>query len=136
MPEPVPTTAHEQYQELLPTLEHMRSAAESALQQAIARAGIPCVVTARVKAEASAAEKLVRKPEYRTFNDLTDLVGLRIITLFAAIQPPVTCHARHLSPSHCPAGNVDVKLFTKICNHVCDRDSFTFGGMHARRKKP
>ena len=83
MPEPVPTTAHEQYQELLPTLEHMRSTAESTLQQAIARADIPCVVTARVKAEASAAEKLVRKPEYRTFNDLTDLVGLRIITLFA-----------------------------------------------------
>lgn len=35
VPGPIPATVHEQYQELLPTLERMRSIAESTLQQAI-----------------------------------------------------------------------------------------------------
>jgi len=74
----------QQYRELLPTLETMAKNAYDMLRRAIRQQGI--YVTAieyRVKTEQSLAGKLERKGhKYKTIYDVTDLVGLRVITFY------------------------------------------------------
>ena len=74
----------QQYRELLPTLEQMAQKAYDLLHRALSEQGI--YVTAfeyRVKAERSLAGKLERKgTKYKSIYDITDLVGLRVITFY------------------------------------------------------
>lgn len=39
-------------------------------------------ITSRVKTKASLAEKIIKKDKYRSLDDITDILGLRIITYF------------------------------------------------------
>ena len=74
----------QQYRELLPSLESMAKKMYDLLRRAIREQGI--YVTAieyRVKTEQSLAGKLERKGrKYKTIYDVTDLVGLRVITFY------------------------------------------------------
>ena len=74
----------QQYRDLLPTLEKVAKNAYDQLRRALREQGI--YVTAieyRVKTEASLAGKLERKgSKYKNIYDITDLVGLRVITFY------------------------------------------------------
>ena len=74
----------QQYRELLPTLEEVAKKAYDLLRRALREQGI--YVTAfeyRVKTEQSLAGKLERKgSKYKSIYDITDLVGLRVITFY------------------------------------------------------
>ena len=74
----------QQYRELLPTLEEVAKKAYDLLRRALREQGI--YVTAfeyRVKTEQSLAGKLERKgAKYKSIYDITDLVGLRVITFY------------------------------------------------------
>ena len=74
----------QQYRELVPTLEQLAKNAYDLLRRALREQGI--YVTAfeyRVKTEQSLAGKLERKgATYKSISDITDLVGLRVITFY------------------------------------------------------
>ena len=74
----------QQYRELVPTLEEIAKKAYDLLRRALREQGI--YVTAyefRVKTEESLAGKLERKgAKYKSIYDITDLVGLRVITFY------------------------------------------------------
>jgi ppGpp synthetase/RelA/SpoT-type nucleotidyltranferase len=74
----------QQFRELLPTLEQLSNDAYEQLSSALRKQGI--YVTAiehRVKTERSLAGKLELKGgKYRTIDDVTDLVGIRVITFY------------------------------------------------------
>lgn len=74
----------QQYRELRPTLDKLSSEAYDLLRHELRKQGI--YVTAiehRVKTEKSLAGKLEQKGyKYKTIDDITDLVGLRIITFY------------------------------------------------------
>ena len=74
----------QQYRELRPTLDKLSSEAYDLLRHELRKQGI--YVTAiehRVKTENSLAGKLELKgSKYKTIDDITDLVGLRIITFY------------------------------------------------------
>ena len=74
----------QQYRELVPTLEQLAKNAYDLLRRALREQGI--YVTAfeyRVKTEQSLAGKLERKgAKYKSISDITDLVGLRVITFY------------------------------------------------------
>ncbi|MFC4639487.1 GTP pyrophosphokinase [Deinococcus hohokamensis] len=72
------------YQAALPRYERQREAAVALLGDVLAQAGLKIHhLTGRVKRPASLADKLRRKPgRYHHLDDLTDLVGVRVITYF------------------------------------------------------
>ncbi|ABF45723.1 RelA/SpoT domain protein [Deinococcus geothermalis DSM 11300] len=72
------------YREALPEYERLRDAVVAHLTQRLTAAGLKIHhVTGRVKRPASLADKLRRKPgRYHTLADVTDLVGVRVITYF------------------------------------------------------
>lgn len=74
----------QQYRELLPTLEQLSEEAYDILRYALRDQGIyVTAIEKRVKKEASLAGKLERKgSKYKTVEDVTDLVGLRVITFY------------------------------------------------------
>ena len=75
----------QQYRDLRPTLESLAQKAYDLLRQELNEQGI--YVTAieyRVKKEKSLAGKLeIKGAKYKTIEDITDLVGLRVITFFS-----------------------------------------------------
>ena len=74
----------EEYQEQLPALEVLKSKVLSTLQEALYRNGIiVTAVEARIKTKESLAGKLALKGnKYATLNDVTDILGARIITFY------------------------------------------------------
>lgn len=88
----------QQFHELRPALEPMARQAYDLLRRALREQGI--YVTAieyRVKTEQSLAGKLERKGwKYKTLNDLTDLVGLRVITFYTDEVDKVAAIAKRI----------------------------------------
>ena len=88
----------EQYRELLPTLEKLSQEAYDLLRRALRDQGI--YVTAiehRVKTEKSLAGKLELKgAKYKTIDNVTDLVGLRVITFYTDEVDKVAAIAKRL----------------------------------------
>ncbi len=74
----------DEYRESVPTLERMKDQALAMLHDALDNSGlIVTAVEARVKTESSLAGKLALKgAKYAMLSDITDLVGLRIITFY------------------------------------------------------
>lgn len=74
----------DQYRQALPVLEQLKAEVLKQLREALDRAGL--VVTAiegRVKTEKSLAGKIALKGnKYTSLNDITDLVGARIVTFY------------------------------------------------------
>ena len=87
-----------QYRELLPTLEQIANDAYNLLRQALNEQGI--YVTAiehRVKSEKSLAGKLELKgSKYKSIDDVTDLVGMRVITFYTDEVDKVAVIAKNL----------------------------------------
>ena len=75
----------EEYQQVRPALERLRSWAHEKIRASVSDAGL--MITAcesRVKTEASLAGKLeIKGGKYASLNDVTDLVGVRVITLYS-----------------------------------------------------
>lgn len=88
----------QQYRELLPTLEQLVKEAYDLLRRALREQGI--YVTAieyRVKSEQSLAGKVEMKgAKYKSIDDITDLVGLRVITFYTDEVDKVAAIAKRI----------------------------------------
>jgi ppGpp synthetase/RelA/SpoT-type nucleotidyltranferase len=74
----------EEYRESLPDMERLGEIVTAKLEEAIAQNGIVLnTIERRIKSEKSMAGKLKRKgAKYSTIDDVTDVLGIRIITFF------------------------------------------------------
>ncbi|MBQ9399205.1 MAG: hypothetical protein IJU27_01005 [Bacteroidales bacterium] len=74
----------DEYREMLPTFELMKTVVLDMLRKELSDRGIfVTAVDARIKTEASLAGKLELKgAKYRTLSDITDILGARIITFY------------------------------------------------------
>ena len=75
----------EEYRDLLPTFSKMEKVVKRELGKLIRKAGLLVSgMETRIKSEASLAGKLELKgTKYRTIQDLTDLVGARVVTFYS-----------------------------------------------------
>lgn len=81
---PVETLILEDYREKMPIYERLRDFVCDLLKKKVAENNIyVTAVEARIKAEASLAEKLERKNgKYKSLTDLTDILGARVIAFY------------------------------------------------------
>ena len=114
----------QQYRELVPTLEQLAKEAYELLQRALREKGI--YVTAmeyRVKTEKSLAGKLELKgAKYKSIDDITDLVGLRVITFYTDEVDKVAAIAKRVFDIDWQE-SVDKRKLHKL-------DSFGYNSLH------
>lgn len=112
------------YEEALPDYERLRSAVVAHTTRLLTEAGLNIHhITGRVKRPASLADKLRRKPgRYRTLGDVTDLVGLRVITYF---ESDVQVVARLIEEHHVVDWNHSIDK-----SRMHDPDRFGYLGVH------
>ena len=87
-----------QYREILPKLEPLSLSAYNLLRRELRKQGIyVTAIERRVKTEKSLAGKLERKgAKYKTIDDITDLVGLRVITFYTDEVDKVAAIAKRI----------------------------------------
>lgn len=87
-----------QFRELRPTLEQLAKDAYDLIRHALREQGIyVTAIEQRVKTEKSLIGKLERKgAKYKTIDDITDLVGLRIITFYTDEVDKVAAIAKRI----------------------------------------
>lgn len=114
----------EQYDELLPTLEHMRGVVIDLLQHALEENNIEVTtVGGRVKTRKSLAGKLALKgSKYSDVTDITDLLGTRIITYYTDDVDRVAAIAEQLF-------NIDWDNSVDK-RKLHDLDSFGYNSLH------
>ena len=83
-PDPHDEELLQQYRQLLPTLEKLSDDAYDLLSHTLRDQGIyVTAIERRIKTEKSLARKLALKgTKYKSIDDITDLVGLRVITVY------------------------------------------------------
>ena len=125
-------TLMEQYRERLPLYQRLAVLANEAVRKALKEQHVTvAVLEHRVKAENSLAGKLELKgAKYHTLDDVTDIVGMRIVTFYSADVDKVAA--------------IINELFVVDWNHSVDKrklhrlDSFGYNSLHyiCRLKAP
>ncbi len=113
----------QQYHELLPTLEKLSKDAKDLLTQALNEAGIyVTAIECRVKTEHSLAGKLELKGgKYKSIDDITDLVGLRVITFYTDEVDKVAALAKKV---------FDIDWKESVDKRKHQLDSFGYNSLH------
>ena len=113
----------QQYREMVPTLESLAKEAYDLLRRALREKGI--YVTAieyRVKTEKSLAGKLELKgAKYKSVEDVTDLVGLRVITFYTDEVDKVAAIAKDV---------FDIDWQESVDKRKHQLDSFGYNSLH------
>ncbi|GAA5514838.1 hypothetical protein Dcar01_03599 [Deinococcus carri] len=114
----------EAYREALPDYEQLRDAVVAHVTRLLEGAGLNIHhVTGRVKRPASLADKLRRKPgRYACLDDVTDLVGVRVITYF---EKDVNVVARLMEDHHVVDWDNSIDK-----SRMHDPDRFGYLGVH------
>lgn len=119
-----------QYRERLPVYERMAQLAYEALRRALDAQHVNVTtIEHRVKTEASLAGKLELKGgKYHTLNDVTDIVGMRIVTFYSADVDKVAAIVNEL---------FDVDWSKSVDKRKLHRlDSFGYNSLHYICKLP
>lgn len=114
----------EQYRERLPIYQRLAELADKALRKALAEQHvIVTVLEHRVKEENSLAGKLELKgAKYRTIDDVTDIVGMRVVTFYSADVDKVAAIVNELFEVDW-SNSVDKRKLHRL-------DSFGYNSLH------